>query len=567
MDSEGGQVTRVAGGSFLTDATPFGSTTTQQQLPPETFLMADTMTRFIRQEVLPYLAALEAHEEGLLGRLMQRAGELGLLAGSVPEAYGGLGLSRAANALLYERAALQPSFALTQNVHSGVATLPLVWFGTEEQKRAYLPAMASGKKMGAFALTEANAGSDALSAQCQAIPTRNGYALTGVKNWITNAGIADVFTVFARIPEVGVTAFLVDRNAAGVSLGKEEEKLGLRGASTRTLFLDNVQVSDSAILGEPGKGHRVALYPLNIGRLNIGASAVGAAKVNLWRAVLYARERHQFGRSIGEFGLIQSKLGEMAARVFAAESMIYRVCGLVDEVLRYDTNPLIAAEEYAIECSMVKIYATETLDYVVDECLQIHGGYGYSEAFPIARAYRDARVMRIFEGTNEINRLTVLDQLTRRVRSGRLVLADDGDGIRDALTPLRKAVRTVLLSVWKRIPPGDMEKCQEVAALCAEMVLFVFAVDSTLRRFIGTSRNISAFVGNCRDVVVTDATRQIRNGSAELANYLLDKGIGCQVGNILPEREEDTVTARRKLADFLLDGAGEGWLNGGNLIG
>lgn len=555
-------MTLVPGGSFLTYPTPYNGAFTPPQLPPETLSMADTMTGFIRQEVLPHLAELEAHEEGLLRRLMQRTGDLGLLAGSIPEAYGGLGLSRADNALLYERAALQPSFAITHNVHSGVATLPLVWFGTEEQKRHYLPAMASGGKIAAFALTEPNAGSDAFSTQCQAIPTGKGYTLTGVKNWITNAGVADIFTVFACIPEVGVTAFLVDRNTPGVSLGKEEEKLGLRGASTRTVFLDNVIVPESRILGEPGKGHRVALYPLNIGRLNIGASAVGAAKVNLWRAVQYARERHQFGRAIGGFDLIQSKLGEMAARVFTAESMVYRVCSLLDAEMHSDpTLPPSAAEEYAIECALVKIYATETLDFVVDECLQIHGGYGYSEAFPIARAYRDARVMRIFEGTNEINRLTVMDQLVRRIRSGRLQLTKDDEDTEARYDFLRHGVRCVVISFLECILPEDWNKHQEVAALCADMLLNLFASQAQQLPKRGDLREMPPYVSiHSSGIVMATTLRYLWKCAADLEDYPIKMHLLNQFQRILPATICDVIELRRGVAKALLDGTGDTWL-------
>jgi alkylation response protein AidB-like acyl-CoA dehydrogenase len=563
MDSETTPVTIVPGGSFLHRDTAMGTV-----LPPsrDSLLIADTMTQFVRQEVLPQVTALEVREEGAMRRLMQKAGELGLLAGAIPQAYGGLELSRTENALLSERAALYPSFALTQNVHSGVATLPLVWFGTDEQKARYLPAIAQGEKIAAFALTEANAGSDALSARCQAVPNDSGFTLTGAKSWITNAGLADLFTVFARISEVGLTAFLVERNSPGLTLGKEEEKLGLRGTSTRAVFLDDVRVPASAVLGDPGQGHRVALYPLNIGRLHIAAGALGACKANLYSAVRYAKERRQFGKSLAEFGLIQGKLGEMAARVFAAESMVYRTCDLLDRAIAQGYAPYVAAEEYAVECALAKIYATEALDFVVDECLQIHGGYGYSEAFPIARAYRDARVMRIFEGTNEINRLTVTDQLGRRFRTGRLPLRYKEEP--SYLDGLRTAVRTVLLALWERIPPEETEQHQEAFACCADMVLSLFAADSAVLWELNQPDAVDAwqvdawqrFATDCGWAVFGDAVRQVRHRAAELADYPVDMSLRHRVYEVLPEGYFDAITRRRELAASLLEGVGWSWL-------
>lgn len=544
------------GGGFING--PPATVFTPEDQTSETRLLADTMTGFLQSEVLPRLSALEAREDGLLRQLLTNAGHLGLLASSVPETYGGLGLSRAASALLYERAALCPSFALAHNVHSGVATLPLVWFGTEEQKRRYLPRLAAGESIGAFALTEANAGSDALSTRCIAIPQDNGFRLIGTKLWITNGGVADLFTVFARIPEIGVTAFLVERNTPGVSLGREEEKLGLRGASTRALYLDSVCVAKENILGVPGKGHQVALIPLNVGRVNIAAGAVGAAKSNLQLAIRYAQERRQFGQPLAQLGLIQSKLGEMAARIFAAESMIYRICGLLDGP---EGTPLERSAEYAIECALVKVYATEVAGYVADECLQIHGGYGYSEAFPIARAYRDARVLRIFEGTNEINRLAVVDGIARRIRAGRLSLEAEAICTDDVFQNLRSLLRASLRALAAQVPLDKATReAQEAAALCADIAIPLFAAESVALWATRIRGPLSTFACDIAALLHATADRQGRERVEELAAYLGDPYLSARVDQQQISSRPDTITLRRRLAESVCQSAAQNWL-------
>lgn len=539
------------GGAFLAGPTAPACAATPEDLPADARLMGDAMEAFVRTEVLPRQADLEAREPGLLRDLLRKAGGLGLLAGAVPTEYGGLGLCRTTLVRLYERAALRPSFALAHNVHSGVATLPLVWFGTPEQKAAYLPRMAAGECVGAFALTEGNSGSDALSARCVARPVAGGgWRLSGTKNWITNAGVADLFVVFARIEgDRGVSAFLVPRDAPGLSVGREEEKLGLRGASTCALFLDDVPVGADALLGEPGAGHRVALFPLNVGRLNIAAGALGAAKESLRGASAYARSRRQFGRPLSEFGLIQSKLGEMAARLFAAEAMVYRVAGLLDAAVQSGLSPIQAAEEYAVECALVKIYATEAQGYVVDEALQIHGGYGFAENYPAARAYRDARVTRIFEGTNEINRLTVADQLARRVRAGRLAFdTPPADG--DPLTDLRAITVGAWQSLWERFPDGATQTEQETAAACADLTLSLFAAESArLRaaRMAGTAG--CEFAKDAADVVLLSACETARTPLRAVCARLGDRGLWDRLAARLPELWVDGVVIRRRVAE------------------
>jgi alkylation response protein AidB-like acyl-CoA dehydrogenase len=502
-----------AGGAFLIEEATPEQVSTPEALTAEARLMAKTMEDFIRKEVLPLTDRLEAQEDGLMRCLVQKAGRLGLLAAAVPEIYGGLDLSKSATGLLIEKMALYPSFSVSLGVQTALGTLPLLFFGTAAQKQQWLPKLASGEVIGAFSLSEANCGSDALSSQTRATLSPDGkhYLLNGTKMWTTNAGFADLFTVFAKIDGEQFTAFLVERDFPGVSLGREEHKLGLKGSSTRRVILDNAQVPVENVLGEIGKGHRVALYVLNIGRFQIGAGGLGGSKEAIHHAAQYARQRVQFGQPIANFGLIQHKLGEMAVRVFALESMIYRTAGYWDilfspiDARAPDANEKYraAAEEYAPECAILKFFGSEVLDYVVDEALQIHGGFGYTEEFPMARAYRDARINRIFEGTNEINRLTVLDQVMRRAMRGRLALPQAVAKLKDAVLsappvmaetltdPLDALggwvaqIRNVTLYVagqaWEALGETLTEK-QEIVAALADMSAALYALESSWLR-------------------------------------------------------------------------------------
>src|SRR5262252_1319366 len=376
---------------------------------------------FMRSEVLPRAAEIYAKDWALTRELLRKAGELDLLRVDIPESYGGLGLDKVSSAYVGEQIAVMPSFAGSLGAHTTIGTLPVVYFGNAEQKARYLPRLASGELIAAYALTEPESGSDALAARTRATLSDDGthYLLTGQKMWITNGGFADVFTIFAKVDGEKFTAFIVERNM-GVRSGREEPKLGLDGSSTTALILENVKVPVTNVLGEIGQGHKVAFNILNLGRLKLGTRNIGGAKRALTQAVRYALERRQFGQTIAGFGMIKQKLAEMAVRCYVGDAMVYRTLGDVDRALSdvektESAQVLKAIEGFAVECSINKVWTSEALAYVVDESLQVYGGYGYSREFPEERAFRDARITRIYEGTNEINRLIVANRLLRHL--------------------------------------------------------------------------------------------------------------------------------------------------------
>src|SRR5690606_24040891 len=387
--------------------------------------LAEITRTFVERDVLPVLDRMDQGELELNVPLIQKLGELGPLGAEVPEEYGGLDLPKVVGAVITEEMAPTGGFAVTYGAHTGIGTLPLVYWGTEEQKKKYLPKLASGEWIAAYALSEPGSGSDALGARTRATLSADGrhYLLNGTKQFISNSGFANLFTVFAKVDGEHFTAFLVERDFPGVSLGPEEKKMGIKASSTRQLILENAQVPVENVLGEIGKGHRIAFNILNFGRYKLGAGGVGAAKHALALSATYAKERRQFGRPIASFGAIQQKLAEMATRTYVTESAVYRTVGLIDEAIagKTGTDAILAGiQEYAVECSILKVLGTETMDYAVDEGVQIHGGYGFLQDFPIERAYRDSRVQRIFEGTNEINRLLIPEMLFRRALKGEL---------------------------------------------------------------------------------------------------------------------------------------------------
>lgn len=564
-----------AGGDFLLDAPSSETILTPEKLDAEARLMADAAGGYMRGEVLPAADRLQAQEAGLLPALLQQAGALGLLGLEIPEAYGGLGLAKSVSARIAEEIGVEPSFAVSHNVHTSVATLPIVFFGTPEQKDRYLPRLATGKLLGAYALSEAQAGSDALAARTRAIPSADGqsYTLSGEKMWITNAAFADLFVVFAKVEgQKGLTAFLVERGWAGVSIGREEHKLGLKGSSTCRLLLDNVSVSAENVLGKLGEGAKVALYTLNLGRFKIAASSLGQGKNLLGIATRYAKERIAFGKPIGEFGLIGQKLAMMAARLFACEAMLYRVAGYLDAIFQTPLSDSHPSEEYAIECAMLKVACTEVLDYCADECLQIHGGYGYTEEFPAARAWRDARVNRIYEGTNEINRLNVVQLLLRRIEKGRVDLerVRPAEYLTDAEPGTPEAFRAVAVQLVSLVAElfADLPAQQEIAGALADLLIDLFAAESIhlrARRLLESgsaeARWQAAF--SAQTVLLPPAIERTRKN---VRAVLMELGAdGPPVGTIqrmmhlLESPDTSLFAAQRSLSSFVLTSSGYPW--------
>jgi alkylation response protein AidB-like acyl-CoA dehydrogenase len=424
----------IAGGSFLIrDAQP-QEVFTIEDLSEEQRMMQKLTREFIEAEVKPQAEQIEHQDWDLTRLLLKKAGELGLLSVDIPAKYGGLGLDLITSTVIAEQMIAGGSFAISALDHSGIGSLPIAWFGNTEQKARYLPLLATGAKIGSYALTEPGSGSDALSAKTSAVLTPDGryYILNGTKQFITNAGFADIYITYAKVDGERFTAFIIDKDTPGVSLGPEEKKMGIKGTSTRSVILENARVPVENLLYEIGKGHKVAFDLLNIGRFKLGAGCLGQCKLALREAILYAKQRTQFERPIASFGLIQKKLAEMAIRTYVVESMVYRTAGLLErnvsgidqENEQAGLETAKGVEEYAVECSMNKVYASEALDYVADETVQIFGGYGYIADFPAERIYRDARVNRLFEGTNEINRLLIPLTFLRRAQQGRLPLFD-----------------------------------------------------------------------------------------------------------------------------------------------
>lgn len=505
--------TALKGGRFLVDEVDSGEIVTPEDLTDEHRLIAKTTEDFVTTEVMPKLEALERHDFHQATALFRKAGELGLLGADVPEKYGGIGLDQLSSAVITEKFSTAEGFAVAHNIHVGVGTLPYVYFGDEHQKQKYLPSLATGQKIAAYALTEPGSGSDALSAKTTATLNEDGthYLLNGEKQWITNAAIADVFVVFAKVDRKDFTAFIVERDFKGVSIGPEEKKMGIHSCSTATLILDEVKVPKENVIGEIGKGHLVALNILNIARYKLGLIGIGQAKKAFRLAVKYAKERRQFQQPISSFPLIQEKLANMAVHIYAAESAVYRTCGLLEKQLadvskgvEKNHNDMAASlAENLIECSVSKFYASEMLDRVVDEALQIHGGYGFMSEYEIETMYRDSRIDRIFEGTNEINRMAAGRALIKKVQKEGLFSdekpltwqGERKDRFEESpssrvgqlafeehiLKTAKRLFRLIFESTFKKYD-GTLDKEQEVLSNLADMVSEIYAMDSVIRR-------------------------------------------------------------------------------------
>jgi alkylation response protein AidB-like acyl-CoA dehydrogenase len=500
----------VKGGSFLIEEIGPDQVFTPEDYTEEHLMIAKTTEDFVENEVLPVVEKLENHEFEYSVKLLKQAGELGLLGTDVPEEYGGLGLDKITSALIAEKMARAGGFSISHGAHVGIGSLPIVLFGNEAQKQKYLPKLATGEFLAAYALTEPGSGSDALGAKTTAKLNEAGthYILNGEKQWITNAGFADVFVVYAKVDGEKFTAFIVERTFPGVSTGAEEKKMGIKSSSTRTLILEDVPVPVENVLGEVGRGHVIAFNILNIGRYKLGVGAVGGSKSAFELAVKYANERKQFNRTIASFNLTKEKLATLASEIYAAESSVYRTVGLFDERMgslgeEAKDGKAIAASiaEYAIECSMNKFFSTEVLDHVVDEGVQIHGGYGFMQEYEIERAYRDSRINRIFEGTNEINRLIVPGTFVKKALKGELPLFEKAQSLQDELMLLmpedpgdeplalqkylvRNAKKVALMAAGLAVQKfgNKLEDEQEILVNIADMASFTYALESVVLR-------------------------------------------------------------------------------------
>jgi len=576
------------GGGFVLESPRPEDVFTPADVTDDQKLIGQMAQEFVTKEVLPLIPELEQHKEGLMPQALKKAGELGLLGGGIPEEYGGSGLDRISSTVLSERISQYASFSVSIGAHSGIGTLPIVYFGSPEQKKKYLPKLATGEWLAAYCLSEPQAGSDAQNARTRAVLSADGkqWVLNGQKMWITNGGFADVYIVFAKIDGEKLSCFIVERSFPGFSVGAEEKKMGIRGSSTVPIFFENCQVPRENLLHEIGRGHIVAFNILNVGRFTLGASCVGFSKRELESAARYSKERTAFGHPISDFGLMRAKLAEMAIRIFALESMIYRSAGLVDQAMKAETSgdkvqhTMKVLEEYAIECSICKIYGSEVLDYVVDEAVQIYGGYGFHEDYPVARGYRDSRVNRIFEGTNEINRMLIIQMLMKRALGGKLPLMAAGAKLQEEILSgpsmeesdsrhseeeriLAGAKKAFLLAAGAALQKyrDRLADQQEIVAALADIVIDIYAMESALLR---AGKAVAAGLGVEASAALNAAARTLIHDGAARVEASARTALAASVeGDMLRtqlavlrrflKREfPDTIALRRSVADAVL---------------
>ncbi|MCA1635500.1 MAG: acyl-CoA dehydrogenase family protein [Acidobacteria bacterium] len=579
----------IVGGSFLIEERTPGEVFTPEDFTEEHRMIAETARQFMDNEVRPQMDDLEKNKDWKVTReLLRKGADIGLIGATIPEEYGGLGLDQTTGAIIGEFLGRAASFATAMGAQSGIGLLPILYYGTEEAKLKYLPGIVSGETVTAYALTESGSGSDALAAKATARLSEDGthYVINGEKMWITNGGFADVFVVFAKVDGDKFTGFIVERQD-GLTSGAEEHKMGIKGSSTTALVLSDVRTPVENLLGEVGKGHKIAFNILNIGRFKLGAMCNGGMKLMIHEAVRYANERHQFGKSISSFGAIKSKLAEMAIRTWVGEAMIYRTLGMIEGAINSAadaTDPeskLRAIEEYAVECSIIKVALSEYCDFVADEMVQIYGGYGYSADYPAERAYRDSRINRIFEGTNEINRMLVPGMLMRRALGGKLALLPAAQGLmEEVLSPTlpggdedegelanevrlvrnAKKVALMVLGTAAQKYMAALSEEQEVLIGAADIIMDVFAMESAVLR----AQKLSDSKGAEGAARYLDMTRVFCNDAVERVeanakNTLAAMSEGDELRTLLAALRRftkntpaNTVAPRRAIADAMI---------------
>ena len=518
---------KIAGGSFLIE-----ERTPDEVFFPEDFseqhqLIARTAEEFANKEIVPAIEKMESKDFSVHRALLKKAGDLGLSGVDIPEQYGGMEMDKVTSAIIADRIAKYGSFSTTWGAHTCIGMLPIVYFGTEEQKKKYLPGLAAGTTVGAYALSESSSGSDALNCRARATISPDGkhYLLNGEKMWITNAGFADLFTVFAKIDAEKFTAFIVERNFPGFAVGAEEHKMGIRGSSTCPLILTDCKVPVENVLGEIGKGHQIAFNVLNVGRFKLGAGCVGGARNSIESAIAYAKQRKAFGKVIADFGLVREKIADMAIGIFTGESMAYRTVGMMDAAIaqlgpaHHDMAQVRKIiDEYAVECSILKVWGSEFVNFVADEAMQIYGGYGFVEEYPIERAYRDARINRIFEGTNEINRLVITGFLLKRAMSGQLPL----------MAAIRKLMDDVLSGASSNGYEGLLAEERKLVASAKKIGMFAAGVATQKymqalqdqQEILGAIANMTIETYAMESAVLRAQKLAMRNGEANAAHAI-----------------------------------------------
>ena len=586
----------IRGGSFLVEEHPLDQVFIPEEFTEEEQMTGDLVAEFVEGSVVPRMDELEAREPGVLEGLIKEAGKLGLLSGDFPEAYGGFEQRKAVAMLVSAKLVRGGSFQVAFGCHTGIGSLPIVYFGTQEQRERYLPKMATGELLGAYALTEAGSGTDALAAKSTATLGDDGthYLLNGEKMFITNAGFADVFTVFAKVDGEKFTGFILEKGMEGLSTGAEEKKLGIKGSSTRTLIMQDVKVPVENVLGEVGRGHEIAFNILNVGRFKLGASSFGGAEQAIVEAVRYGKQRKQFDRPIVEFGLIKEKIGEAAARIFAAQSMVYRTAGYIDQNIAtldkkdpdyYKKIIDVGIREYVTECSMMKVFCTEVLDFCVDHAVQIHGGYGYVQEYGAERHFRDARINRIWEGTNEINRMVAAGEILKKAAKGDLPIfaqakallgelmgfqsLDEvaGDSfLADQRKLVGQAKKTVLLAIGTVAQQlGDKLKDpwanEEVLGMLADMIMDVYGMESSLMRSLklkdrGETEK-AELAGLMTRLICNDSLHRLEIRARDVLSATCEGDVLTTTLSALrrtvKQQPVNTVALRRQIADVVID--------------